>query len=128
MNYVADTHSLVWYFAEDPRLGMRALQAFEETIQEGSVIILVVVLAELMFIAQKGRIGLTFAETLEKIEALDNFQIVPLGIAILRTASQLGMEMEMHDQLIVATAVQYQAVLITKDDRIAESGIVPTIW
>ena len=35
---------------------------------------------------------------------------------------------KMHDKLIVATAVNFQALLITRDERIRESGIVKTIW
>ncbi len=43
MNYVTDTHSLVWYFTEDPRLGTSALNAFESTINEGIIFIPAVV-------------------------------------------------------------------------------------
>jgi hypothetical protein len=31
MDYVADTHSLVWYFTDDSHLGEKALKAFEQT-------------------------------------------------------------------------------------------------
>ncbi|MGQ9638775.1 MAG: PIN domain-containing protein [Thermodesulfobacteriota bacterium] len=55
MDYVTDTHSLVWYFTEDPRLSKQALEAFEETDREGVIIIPAVVLAEIMFIAKKGK-------------------------------------------------------------------------
>jgi hypothetical protein len=30
MDYVADTHSLVWYFTDDSHLGEKALKAFEQ--------------------------------------------------------------------------------------------------
>ena len=53
MDYVADTHSLVWYFTEDSRLSKKALEAFDGTIKEGTLIIPTLVLAELMFIAKK---------------------------------------------------------------------------
>jgi PIN domain nuclease of toxin-antitoxin system len=128
MDYVTDTHSIVWYFTEDTLLGEKAIAAFEETIEEGLIIVPTVVLAELMFIAKKGKISLTFEETLDKIEAFDNFQIVPLDIHILRAANQIKVDMEMHDQLIVATTMHFEAVLITKDEQIKNSGIVPTIW
>jgi len=39
MNYVTDTHSIVWYFTDDPRLSRRALDVFEKTIREGVIII-----------------------------------------------------------------------------------------
>ncbi len=56
MDYVTDTHSLVWYFTDDPRLGDKALKAFEQTAQEGIIIIPSIVLAEIIFISKKGRI------------------------------------------------------------------------
>lgn len=38
-NYVVDTHSLVWYFTESPRLSKKALKVFEKTLEEGAIII-----------------------------------------------------------------------------------------
>ncbi len=32
------------------------------------------------------------------------------------------------DRLIVATAIELRATLVTKDARIQESGLVPTLW
>ena len=128
MDYVTDTHSLVWYFTDDVRLGRKALKAFEQTTEEGIMIVPSIVLAEIMFIAKKGRITLTFEETLEKIEEYENFQIAPLDTDILKTADKIEVELEMHDRLIVATSVHYNATLITKDEEIAKSNACLVIW
>ena len=128
MDYVADTHSLVWYFTEDKRLGGNALAAFQETVKAGLVIIPTIVLAEVMYICQKGRFRLTFNETLVRLEEYDNFEIVPLSIDILRMANNIGADLEMHDKLIVATAIYFSMPLITKDERIRESKIVRIVW
>jgi PIN domain nuclease of toxin-antitoxin system len=128
MNYVTDTHSLVWYFSGDDRLSPKALEAFEATTESGQVIVPAVVLAEILFIAHKGRITLTFTETLEKIGNLDNFRIAPLDVNILTMAAELNPDLEMHDLLIVATARYYAAALITKDERIQTANLVPTVW
>lgn len=56
MNYVTDTHSLVWYFTEDTHLSKNALDAFEGTVKEGAIIVPSIVLAEIMFISKKGKI------------------------------------------------------------------------
>ena len=84
MNFVTDTHSLVWYFTADHRLGKKALNIFEQTVKEGSIIVPTIILAEIMFIAKRGRITLTFKETLKKLEDYENFNIVPLDIEILK--------------------------------------------
>lgn len=128
MDYVTDAHSLVWYFTDDARLSIKALKAFEQTTEEGIMIIPSIVLAEIMFIAKKGRITLTFEETLEKIEEYENFQIAPLDTDILKRADQIEVELEMHDKLIVATSVHYNATLITKDEKITKSNACLVIW
>ncbi|MGA1825415.1 MAG: type II toxin-antitoxin system VapC family toxin [bacterium] len=128
MNFVTDTHSLVWNFTEDHRLGKKALNIFEQTVKEGRIIVPTIILAEIMFIAKRGRITLTFKETLKKREDYENFNIVPLDIEILKITDNIEAEMEMHDKLIVATALYYEAKLIAKDKCIGKSGAVKTIW
>ena len=128
MYFVTDTHSLVWYFTEDTRLSEKALETLEQTTQEGLIIVPSVVLAEIMFIAKKGRISITFVETLKKIEEYDNFDIAPLDADILKVADKIEADMEMHDKLIIATALNFQATLITRDEQIRESAIIKTIW
>jgi PIN domain nuclease of toxin-antitoxin system len=128
MDYVTDTHSLVWYFTEDSRLSPKASEAFEGTTREGMIIVPAVVLAEVMFIAKKGRITLTFEETLHRIEEYENFDIAPLDVDVLKIADRIELDMEMHDKLIVATTLYFNATLITKDQFIRDSGICTTIW
>ena len=77
MNYVTDTHALGWYFTDDSRLSRKALKAFEGTAKDGRIIIPAVVMAEIMFIARKGRVVVGFAETVARIEAMENFEIAP---------------------------------------------------
>ena len=128
MYYVTDTHSLVWYFTSDPRLSSKALSAFSEAESDGNIIVPAVVLAEIMFIAKKGRITISFAETLDKIGESENFIIAPLDADILKIADKIGANMEMHDKLIAATAIYYEAVLITRDEHLSRSQIVATVW
>ena len=128
MNYVTDTHSLVWYFTDDQRLSKKALKSFEGTVKAGQIIVPTVVLAEVLFIAKKGRIPLGFTETVTKIEALANFEIASLDLDVLKIAETIDAPLEMHDKLIVATAIRYDACLITRDEKITKSKAVKTIW
>jgi PIN domain nuclease of toxin-antitoxin system len=128
MNFVTDTHSLVWYFTDDLRLSRRALKSFESTVKEGQIIVPTVVLAEILFIAQKGRVNLGFTETVAMIEAMDNFEIAPLDLEVLRMADRIEAPLEMHDKLIVATALCYDSSLITRDEQITKSKAVKTVW
>ena len=128
MRYVTDTHSLVWYFTDDPHLSKMALEAFESTIKEGLIIVPSVVLAEIMYISKKGKITLGFEETIGRIEEYENFDIAPLDVDILRVANQIEVDLEMHDRLIMATAIYFNAILITKDEQIKQAGLCPTAW
>jgi len=110
-------------------LSKRALDAFEKTTKEGLIIIPAVVLAEMMFIAKKGKIVLNFEKILKIIEEYDNIEVAPLDIDILKVANKIEKkELEMHDRLIVATALYYNAPLITKDHLITQSQLCPTLW
>jgi PIN domain nuclease of toxin-antitoxin system len=128
LNYVTDTHSLVWYFTDDQRLSKKALKSFESTVKAGQIIVPTVVLAEVLFIAKKGRIPLGFTETVTKIEALANFEIASLDVDVLKIAESIDAPLEMHDKLIVATAIRFDACLITRDEKIKKSKAVKTIW
>lgn len=128
MDYVTDTHSLVWYFINDPRLSKIALDAFEQTVEKDVIIVPTIVLAEIMYISKRGNIQITFEETLKKIVEYDNYDIAPLDMDILKVADKIEADIEMHDRLIVATAINFKTALITKDELIKKTGIVSTIW
>jgi PIN domain nuclease of toxin-antitoxin system len=127
-NYVTDTHSLVWYFNESPRLSKKAAKIFEKTIKEGYIIIPTVVLAEIMHISKKGRITISFNETVKRIEESENFEIAPLDLEILKIADGIEYNLEMHDRLIAASALFYNVPVITKDEMLQDSGVCNTIW
>ena len=112
----------------EKRLGNKALEAFEQTTDEGIILVPSIVLAEIIFISKKGRITLSFDETIRKIVEYRNFDIAALDSDILKLADKIEPDMEMHDKLIVATSLYFNATLITRDRRIKESGIVSTIW
>jgi predicted nucleic acid-binding protein len=51
-----------------------------------------------------------------------------LDLDVLKIAESIEEPLEMHDKLIVATAIRYNAFLITRDEQIAKSKMVKTIW
>jgi PIN domain nuclease of toxin-antitoxin system len=54
---VTDTHSLIWYLEDSPRLGAKANKAFEAC-DRGEIIIYVptICLVEMVYLQEKGRI------------------------------------------------------------------------
>jgi hypothetical protein len=49
-------------------------------------------------------------------------------VDILKVADKIEADLEMHDKLIVATALCFNAALITKDQFLRVPGICLTIW
>lgn len=114
--YVTDTHSMVWYLLEDPRLSKKVLEIFEESANKSIIFIPTIVLAEMMFISEKGKVKISFKETLEEIENCEKFEIISLDLYIIRMASKLEYDLGMHDRLIVATALYLDTPLLTSDE------------
>lgn len=81
-----------------------------------------------MYIAKKGRITISFSETIKKIEDSENFEIAPLDLEILNIADKIDFELEMHDRLIAATALFFDVPVLTKDKTIKDSNVCETIW
>jgi len=108
--YVADAHALAWYFTNDARLGSQASRVFDLS-EKGECLILIptVVLAELFHISRKRRITLRFEELLEKVERETNFVVTDLDLATIKVLPQTLPLTELHDQIIVATALIHDA-------------------
>jgi predicted nucleic-acid-binding protein len=68
LDYVTDTHSLVWFFTADDKLSSAALQAFQSSEKEGTIIVPAVVLAEIMFIAKKAGSHFRSRKHLDKLK------------------------------------------------------------
>lgn len=127
--YVADAHALGWYFTDDPRLGQQAARIFERS-ERGECTILVptVVLAELFHISRKKRLALDFSALLRKVEERGNFVVTELDLPVIRKLPETHPLTELHDQIIVATALLYGAEVLTKNGPVQDSGLVGTIW
>lgn len=69
------------------------------------------------------RLGQQAAQVVERSER-GNFVITELDLAIIKKLSDTHPLTELHDQLIVATALLYEAPVLTKDSSIRDSGLV----
>jgi PIN domain nuclease of toxin-antitoxin system len=63
MNYLLDTHSLIWYFIGSKRLKSEAREAIDRCrIMAGELLIPTIVLSEALDIAEKGKAEFDFEE------------------------------------------------------------------
>lgn len=56
------------------------------------------------------------------------FQLLPFDESVLRRFYQLPTVLDIHDRMIVATALVYNASVMTKDEKIVVSATVPVVW
>ena len=127
--YVADTHSLVWYLGSPDRLGPLARRAFAEAnAGRARIYVPVIVLAEIIFIVERGKIHADVQGIVRQLGTLPAFSILPLRLATIQRLPALNSVPEMHDRLIVAEALAHKASVITRDRAITEAGVVPTVW
>jgi PIN domain nuclease of toxin-antitoxin system len=127
--FVADTHSLVWYLGSPDRLGPLARRAFAEAnAGRARIYVPVIVLAEIIFIVERGKIHADVQGIVRQLGTLPAFSILPLRLATIQRLPALNSVPEMHDRLIVAEALAHKASVITRDRAITEAGVVPTVW
>jgi predicted nucleic acid-binding protein len=128
--YVTDTHPFVWYLAaDDGRLSPSAKSVFENADSAKAVVVIpAIVLAESLYLAEKGRIKAKAVEILELVESALNYRLYPLDLSVIQIAWELKKIPEIHDRVIAATAKRLGLELITDDNRIRQSGYVKTLW
>lgn len=127
--YITDTHSLLWAFTRPRKLGDQARRAFEEIAKgESRLLIPVIVLAELIFTIENKPVQADLDDILTAIQDSPNVEIIDFDYESAMQLRNLKAIPEMHDRMIVATAIEYQATLITIDETITASRLVKVIW
>ncbi len=127
--YVTDTYSLIWYLMDSPRLSLAANRCFK-LIEEGKAKLLIpaIVIAEIIYIVEKGKVEANVDNLVDRIREAENFELSPLGIDQLLCLKDQKSIKEMHDRLIACEALLNGAKIITRDEKIKESGIVEVLW
>ena len=127
--YVTDTHSLIWYLTDSPKLSFAANRSFKE-IEEGKAKLLIpaIVIAEIIYIVERGKVEADLNNLIKRIQEAHNFEFSPLEFNQLLCLKDQTEIHEMHDQLIVCEALLSGAKIIIKDKKIRDSGFVKVLW
>lgn len=121
MKFVCDTHSLLWYLEDNPRLSPSSKRLFDEPPHH--VVIPVIAVAEIFYILRRLPGKMPIEKILKALETEGRFEINPLVLPIIRKAVSLD-GLDMHDALIAATALHLDVPLMTCDLKIIHSGHV----
>ncbi|MEG3889309.1 MULTISPECIES: type II toxin-antitoxin system VapC family toxin [unclassified Microcoleus] len=130
---VADTHTLIWYIFELPRLSPAALIALEQAVNEGNFIYFSAIsIVEIAYLIERGRLA---GEVLTRVlNAADDpnvgILLAPLDRNISATIQQIDRATvpDMPDRIIAATALSLSLPLVTRDAKIQALTTIQTIW
>lgn len=126
-----DTHAWVWWVSKPDKLSRKQRSAIDRARRRGGDALLLSVISawEVALLVQGGRVRLPVPlETwLEQAMAISGLEIAPLTVPVIGGAARLSGLRDPADMLIVATALQHGARLVTNDRRIEESRLVRVI-
>ena len=129
MAFLVDTHTFVWFLTEDKKLSKKVSEILQMAEKgEETIIIPTIVLAEIMYICEKKKIGLYFKDIIEKLKDSVNYIVCDLDLDTIIKANEIDNIIELHDRIIVASAMLTDSKILTKDENIGRSDYVETIW
>jgi PIN domain nuclease of toxin-antitoxin system len=132
MKYVIDTHALVWFLEGNPRLGLNAKAILADSTSQ--LVLPAIALAEAVWIVDRGRTSIpSVVDLLNAVNADPRIVIYPVDQTVVEQSVSLSVITEMHDRLIVATAIVLEnqgekVSLLTCDRNIAASGLLTIVW
>lgn len=132
MNYVVDTHALIWFIEGNSRLGSNAKTILSNP--NSKLILPATALAEAVWIVERGKTSIPNANALLTIINTDaRITVYPLDNNIVELTINLSAINEMHDRQIVATTISLAnqgeiVALLSCDQNITASNLVKIIW
>jgi PIN domain nuclease of toxin-antitoxin system len=130
--YILDAHPLVWNLEANPRLSTMAKAVIDNT--DSQLVLPLIALAEAAFIIERGRTSIpAVSDLLMSVEADPRIDIYPITWEVFQRSLAAVIIPELHDRLIVGTALQLQRLghtvsVVTKVLAFTHSGLVPIVW
>lgn len=129
MKYILDTHILLWWYLDSPRLSKKHLAILDTAEKNNeSMAISIMSLWEIAKLVELKKIEPYFSldHWFSQLEKDPMFEILLINSKIVLESTRMGANFPKDpiDQLIAATAKYYHLILISQDERIIKSGNV----
>ena len=132
MKYLLDTHAWIWWNMRPSSLSQKARRTVANPERAEELILSTISLWEFCKLIEKNRLGISCDPESWMEEALDmpRLRLVGLTPRIVHRSTTLPQPFHSDpaDQIIVATAREENACIITKDELIQEYPEVRTLW
>lgn len=132
MKYLLDTHVWVWWNMRPENLSRKVKGLIAASQKYEEILLSAISVWEFCKLLEKGRVGISCdpRDWLETALAMPKLRLVSLSPVIAYRSTVLPQltSADPADQIIVATAQEENATLLTKDKLIHQSGCVHTIW
>jgi len=117
-----DAHTLIWYVHKPSQdnLSADALGVIRKAVVDGSVYIPTIALLEILRLIEKGRYAIPFKDLLKAVKIHKAYEIVSLTPEIVELSEGLH-NLELHDRVIIATAILTDSDIVSKDVKISKS-------
>ena len=132
MKYLLDTHTWVWWYMHPQNLSRRVMELIEDTTLYDELLLSAISPWEFCKLLEKGRIAISCnpEDWLNAAFDLPKFRLIPLSpvLAYRSTVLPQPFHNDPADQIIAATALQENAVILTKDRSILGYEYVKSLW
>ena len=132
MKYLLDTHVWVWWHMHPANLSRKVKGLIANTGRYEELLLSAISVWEFCKLLEKGRLGISChpEEWLATALAMPKLRLVPLSPAIAYRSTVLPQPFSSDpaDHIIIATAREENATLLTKDDAMRRYTHVRTIW
>lgn len=132
MKLLLDTHTWIWWHMKPSNLSAKVLQLIADSGQNDELLLSAISPWEFCKLLEKKRLGIScpVEEWLKKALAIPKLRLVELSpiIAYRSTVLPPPFHNDPGDQIIVATALEEGATLLTRDEKIRCYSHVQSLW
>jgi PIN domain nuclease of toxin-antitoxin system len=129
---VLDTHALVWWVTDARDLSARARRVIRTAVRRGPAVASAISIFEVATAVRRERLKLQVSldQWLRDLRILPDLRLEPVTADIAHLAGTLepALPGDPADRIIVATAIELKAKLVTADTRLQQSARVETVW
>jgi len=132
MKYLLDTHTWIWWHMNPDKLSQKVKMLIEDSDGYDELLLSAISPWEFSKLLEKKRIGISCdpEDWLDRALDVPKLRVVHLNpiLAYRSTVLPLPFHNDPADQIIVATAREENATLLTKDEKILNYAHVKSLW